>query len=128
MFLVVKDLKERYNVRVRSRIGGIRFEGFTFMPDALEVAGQIIKSRNENLRLITVISDGWPFGYADMDSALAETIDTLQRRNIAVLGIGAKSRRMSLFFKNYCTVYTLRDLKKKFSTLYMEASRIAVET
>ncbi len=126
--LVVKDLKERYNVRVKSRIGGIRFEGFTFLPDALKVAGEVIKSRNENLRLVTVISDGWPMGYSSIAEELSEIIDTLQRRNIAVLGIGAKSRQVSVFFKNYCTVYTLKDLKKKFSTLYMEASRIAVET
>ena len=127
-FLVVKDPKERYNQRVKSRIGGIEFEGFTFMPDALRIAGDIIKQRNENLRLITVISDGWPFGYEGIDDELSEVLGTLQKRNIAVIGIGAKSRRMQLYFKNYCLVYTLRDLKKKFSNLYMEASRIAVET
>jgi len=127
-FLVVKDPRERYNQRVRSRIGGIEFEGFTYMPDALKVAGQIIKERNENLRLIAIISDGWPFGYSDVEDALSEVVGTLQKRNIAVIGIGAKSRRMGFFFKNHCTVYTLRDLKKKFSNLYMNASRIAVET
>lgn len=127
-FWVVKDLRERFNVRVKSRIGGIRFEGFTFMPDALRVAGDIIKQRNENLRLITIISDGWPYGYSDVEDALSEAVEDLGRRDVAVMGIGAKSRRMKLYFKNYCTVYTLKDLKKKFSTLYMEASRIAVET
>jgi hypothetical protein len=127
-FLVVKDPKERYNQRVKSRIGGIEFEGFTFMPDALRVAGDIIKQRNENLRLITVISDGWPFGYEGVDDELSEVLGTLKKLNIAVIGIGAKSRRMQLYFKNYCLVYSLRDLKKKFSNLYMEASRIAVES
>ena len=127
-FWVVKDLKERYNQRVKSRIGGIEFEGFTFMPDALRVAGDVIKQRNENLRLITVISDGWPFGYEGVDDELSEVLGVLQKGNISVIGIGAKSRRMQLYFKNHCLVYTLRDLKKKFSNLYMEASRIAVET
>lgn len=127
-FLVVKDPRERYNQRVRSRIGGIEFEGFTFMPDALKVAGQIIRERNENLRLIAIISDGWPFGYSGVEDALSEVVGALQRRNITVIGIGAKSRRMGFFFKNHCTVYTLRDLKKKFSNLYMNASRIAVES
>lgn len=127
-FLVVKDPKERYNQRVKSRIGGIEFEGFTFMPDALRIARDVIKQRNENLRLITVISDGWPFGYEGIDDELSEVLGTLQKRNITVIGIGAQSRRVQLYFKNYCVVYTLRDLKKKFSNLYMEASRIAVET
>ena len=127
-FLVIKDPKEQYNIRVKSRIGGIKFEGFTYMPDVLEVAGQITKARNENLRLITIISDGWPYGYPNINVALNETIETLQRGNIVVLGIGAKSHRMESFFNDHCTAYTLRDLKKKFSNLYLKRSRIAVET
>ncbi len=127
-FLVVKDPTERYGNRVRSRIGGTRFEGLTYMPDALKVASQIMKKRSENLRLITVISDGWPFGYHNIEEELVETIDTLERGNIAVIGIGAKTQRMELFFRRHCTAHTLRDLKKKFSNLYIEASRIALET
>ncbi|NIO37626.1 hypothetical protein GTO27_07975 [Candidatus Bathyarchaeota archaeon] len=127
-FLVVKDLNERYNVRVKSRIGGIRFEGFTFMPDALKVAGNIIKKRNENLRLIMIISDGWPLGYESIDEELAEALDTLRKARVAVIGVGARSRRVQLYFRNHCLVYTLRDLKRKFSNLYMEASRVAVES
>jgi len=126
--LVIKDTKEQYNARVKSRIGGIKFDGFTYMPDALEVAGQIIKARTENLRLITIISDGWPYGYPNINVALNETIETLQGGNIVVIGIGAKSHRMESFFNNHCTAYTLRDLTKKFSNLYLKRSRIAVET
>lgn len=126
--LVIKDPKERYNVRVKSRIGGIRFEGFTFLPDALKVAGEIVKERNENLRLITVVSDGWPYGYSEVENMLSETLVSFGNQNIAVIGIGAKSQRMDLYFNNSFSVYSLRDLKNRFSTLYMEASRIAVET
>ena len=126
-FLVIKDPKEQYNIRVKSRIGGIKFEGFTYMPDALEVAGQITKARTENLRLITIISDGWPYGYPNINVALNETIETLQGGNIVLLGIGAKSRRMESFFKEHCTAYTLRELKKDFSRMYLKRSRIAVD-
>jgi von Willebrand factor type A domain len=127
-FLVIKDPKERYNVRVKSRIGGINFEGFTYMPDALTMAGQVIKSRPENLRLITVISDGWPYGYPDINVALSETLKTLQGGSVAVIGVGAKSRRMEFFFRSNCAVYTLRDMTKKFSNLYFDASRVAAES
>jgi len=126
--LVIKDLKERYNVRVKARIGGLEFEGFTFMSDALEVAGKVIKTRAENLRLITVISDGFPFGYPNIDVALRETLSSLEKRNISVIGVGAKSRRVESFFRSHCIVNTPRDLSKKFSNLYLGASRIAVET
>ena len=127
-FFIIKDPKERYNTEVKSRIGGIEFEGSTFMPDALSLAGQVIKPRPENLRLITIISDGWPYGYPDMDAALSETINTLQGGNIALIGIGAQSRRMDFLFKSSCSVYTLRDFTKKFPNLYFEASKIAAET
>jgi Txe/YoeB family toxin of Txe-Axe toxin-antitoxin module len=127
-FLVIKDPRERYNVRVKSRIGGIDFDGLTYMPDALAMAGQIIKARSENLRLITVISDGWPYGYPDINAALSETLNNLQGGSIAVVGIGARSRRMEFLFKSNCTVYTLREMTKRFGNLYMDASRVAAET
>jgi len=127
-FFVVKDPKERYNVRVKSRIGGIRFEGSTLLSDALNVAGQIIKTRAENMRLITVISDGYSSEYSKTGSALSQTISTLEGRSISLIGIGAKSRRMASLFKSGFSAYTLRDLTRRFSNLYLSASRIAAET
>ncbi len=126
-FLVIKDIKERYNTKVKSRVGGIDFEGMTYIPDALTLAGQVIKSRTDNMRLITVISDGWPYGYADMNNALSETLNTLTKGSISVIGVGAQSRQMKCFFKSCSTVYSLRDLTKKFSNLYMEASNVSAE-
>lgn len=127
-FFVIKDPKERYNVRVKSRIGGIQFEGFTYMSDALTIAGEIMKKRNDKLRLITIISDGWPYGHPNIDSALSEMLNKLQAANITVVGIGAASKRMGLLFKSNCIAYTLRDLTKKFSSLYIEASSTASES
>ncbi|MBS7632944.1 VWA domain-containing protein [Candidatus Bathyarchaeota archaeon] len=126
-FLIIKDFNERYNARVKARIGGIEFDGFTYMPDALKMAANLLKSRAENLRLITIISDGWPYGYQDMRAALAETVEFLAGKNIAVLAIGVKSRQMELVFKSCSTVYSLRELTK-FSNLYLSASRTAAET
>jgi len=127
-FWVIKDPKERYNTRIRSRIGGINFEGFTYMPDALSMAGEIIRSKGANLRLITIISDGWPYGYPNINTALSETLNTLQGGNVSVIGIGAKSRRMDFLFKSNCSVYTLRDMTKNFANLYIEASKVAAES
>jgi len=125
-FFIIKDPRERYNIRVKSRIGGIKFDGFTYLPDALEIAGQIMKKRSENLRLITVISDGWPYGYPNIALALTESVEALERAQITVIGIGANSRKVENFFQLNCIVYTLRDLTKQFSNLYLEASRVAV--
>jgi len=127
-FFVIKDPKERYNVRVKSRIGGLRFEGTTLLRDALAISGQVIKSRAENMRLITVISDGYQFGYLNERGTLEELINSLERRSVSLIGIGAKSRQMRSVFRTSCSVYTLRDLAKKFSNLYLSASRVAAES
>lgn len=127
-FYVIKDMKERYNVNVKSRMGGIRFDGLSYIPDALNLAGEIIKTRNENLRLIAIISDGWPYGYPNINVALSETLNTLQGKRIDVIGVGAQTRRMEFLFRNHSSVFTHRDLTKKFANIYMELSRIAVET
>ncbi len=125
---VIKDFKERYNARVKSRIGGLKFEGFTYTPDALSFAGQVLRSRAESMRLVTIISDGWPFGYSGIKNSLSETVDSLTKCNVSLVGIGAQTRRMNSFFKSNCSVYTLRDLTKQFSNLYLEASRVAAES
>lgn len=124
-FYIIKDPKERYGPRIKSRIGGLEFEGLTYIPDALLLAGKIMKARAENMKLITVISDGFPLGYDKMESALSETVRMLEGGSISLMGIGAKSQRMKSFFKSNCPVYDLRDLTKKFSNLYFEANRVA---
>jgi Mg-chelatase subunit ChlD len=97
------------------------------MPDALTIAAQIMKGRTENARLIMVVSDGWPNGYAEMDVALSRILSTLNGANISVIGVGTRTHKMESLFKSYCTVYELRDLTKKLSNLYFETSRIAAE-
>jgi len=127
-FFIVKDPKERYNMRVKARIGGIRFEGSTLLSDALMTGGQVIKSRAENMRLITVISDGYSYEYSKASDAVLGAVRTLEGRSISLIGIGAKSRKMEALFKLGFSVYTLRDLSRKFSSLYLSASRVAAET
>lgn len=125
-FIILKDLMERYGPKVKARIGGLRFEGLTYMPDALQLAAELLKNRAENLRLITVVSDGWPYGYSKIAVALGETLDFLERADITVIGVGVKTSRMENFFKMNCNVECMRDLTKKFSNLFLEAGRGAV--
>ena len=127
-FFVIKDPKERYNVRVKSRIGGIKFDGPTLLSDALMVAGQVIKNRSENMRLITVVSDGYQYNYSSLKDSLSETVKMLERKSVSLIGVGTKSRQMEQLFKSSFTVYSLRDLAKKFSSLYLSASMIAAES
>jgi nitric oxide reductase activation protein len=125
---VLKDSNESYSKRVRARIGGLKFEGLTYIPDAVYVAGRMLAKRFEEQRCLIVISDGWPYGYKNMPIALKENVDDLLKKGVIVIGIGAETDRMDNFFKLNASVYTQKDLVKKFGNVYIEASGKSLET
>jgi nitric oxide reductase activation protein len=127
-FYILKDVSEAYSRRVRARIGGLKFDGLTYMPDAIQVAGKILSQRFDEQRFLLVFSDGWPYGYPDMPLALSEAISSLEKKGVIVIGVGLESERMSDFFKINCAVYSQKDLIKKFAKIYVSASRAALET
>lgn len=125
---VLKDSTESLSKRVRARIGGLRFEGLTYIPDAVQIAGKMLAKRYEEQRVLVVISDGWPYGYPNMPLALKECVDDLLRKGVIVIGIGVETERMGNFFKLHASVYTKKDLINKFGSVYMRASEKALET
>ena len=125
---VLKDSNESYSKRVRARIGGLKFEGLTFIPDAIQVAGKMLAKRFEEQRCLIVISDGWPNGYENMPAVLKKSVDSLLNKNVIVIGIGVETDRMSKFFKLHSSIYTQKDLINKFGSLYANASSKALET
>lgn len=127
-FHVLKDSTEAYTQKVRARIGGLKFQGLTYMPDAIQVAGQILAKRYDEQRFLIVISDGWPYGYDSIPEALKESIAAVQKKGIIVIGIGVETEKMESLFKLSSPVYTQKDLIKKFSRIYTDASATALET
>jgi hypothetical protein len=127
-FYVLKDASEAYSRRVRARIGGLRFGGLTYMPDAIQVAGEILAQRFDEQRFLVVLSDGWPYGYPNMHIALAETIRALEKKGIIVIGVGLETERMKNYFKASTAVYNQRDLIKAFAKLYVQTSAGALES
>lgn len=75
---ILKDGTESFSKRVRARIGGLKFEGLTYIPDAIQIAGKMLAKRFEEQRCLIVISDGWPYGYANMPLTLKECVDDLR--------------------------------------------------
>lgn len=124
---ILKDTSEAYSRRVRARIGGVKFDGLTYMPDAIKVAGEIIAKRFDDQRFLIVLSDGWPYGYPNMASALSKSIKELEQKDVMVIGVGLESERMSDFFKTSCAAYNQKDLIKKFSKIYVGTSAAALE-
>ncbi len=127
-FYILKDSSDSYSQRVKARIGGLRFEGLTFIPDAVHMAGKMLAKRFEEQRVLVVISDGWPYGYANMPIALKENVDELLKKGVIVIGIGVETNRMGNFFRLNSSVYTPKDLIKKFANVYIEASAKSLES
>jgi Mg-chelatase subunit ChlD len=127
-FYVLKDASEAYTQKVRARIGGLRFEGLTYMPDAIQVGGQILAKRYDEQRFLIVISDGWPYGYENVSDALRESIESVQKKGIIVIGIGVETERMGDLFRLSSPVYSQKDLINRFSKIYTDASASALET
>jgi len=127
-FFVLKDSSESYSQRVKARIGGLRFDGLTYIPDAVFMAGKMLAKRFEEQRILVVISDGWPYGYPNMPIALKENVDDLLKKGVVVIGIGVETGRMGNFFKLHSSVYTPKDLVKKFANVFIEASAKALES
>jgi nitric oxide reductase activation protein len=98
------------------------------LPDAIRVAGQILAKRFEEQRFLIVISDGCPYGYPDIDTALSEAISSLEKKGVIVVGIGLATERMKNFFRINTAIYDQKDLIKKFSKIYVVSSAITLES
>ena len=125
---ILKDSSESYSKRVRGRIGGLKFEGLTFLPDAVTIAGKMLAKRFEEQRCLIVVSDGGPYGYPDIPQALKECVDDLLTKGVIVLGIGVETERMHDFFHLHASVYTQKHLINNFGSVYAHASEKALET
>jgi Mg-chelatase subunit ChlD len=97
------------------------------MPDAMKLAGNILCQRFDEQRVLVVISDGWPYGYSNIYNELTETIDHLVKKGVIVIGVGVETDRMGVFFKLNAVVYNQKDLIKRFSSIFINASAAALE-
>jgi hypothetical protein len=126
-FYILKAPAEAYTQRVRARIGGLKFGGLTYMPDAIQVAGNILSTRYDEQRFLIVVSDGWPYGYQNINASLSETINGLEKKGIILIGIGVETDQMENLFKRSSAVHDQRDLIKRFAKIFQDASAGALE-
>ena len=119
---VIKDFIEPYNTRARSRLGGLDFKGVTYLPDAVEVVGNALRKRAEDLKLLFLISDGQPFGYSNIFMAASEVISQIQSGDLVVVGIGAQSNSVEYIFDDHIAAFDLKDYVDQLSRLYMAKS------
>jgi hypothetical protein len=121
-FYVIKDFSEKYDSRVRARIGGLTHGGFTYLPDAVLLAAQALTKRLEEARVLVVVSDFFPAGYEGAEEKLKENIKKIERMGVGVIGIGVNSRAVKQYLRTSCVVEGPYDLMKKFTKAFMEYS------
>jgi hypothetical protein len=121
-FYVIKDFSEKYDSRVRARIGGLTHGGFTYLPDAVLLAAQALIKRVEEARVLVVVSDFFPAGYEGAEEKLKENIKKIERMGVGVIGVGVNSRAVKQYLRTNCVVEGPYDLMKKFTKVFMEYS------
>jgi len=121
-FYVIKDFSEKYDARVRARIGGLTHGGFTYLPDAVLLAAQALTKRLEEARVLVVVSDFFPAGYENAEEKLKENIRKIERIGVGIIGIGVNSRAVKQYIRTSCVVEGPYDLMKKFTKAFMEYS------
>ena len=121
-FYVIKDFSEKYDGRVRARIGGLTHGGFTYLPDAVLLAAQALTKRLEEARVLVVVSDFFPAGYEGAEEKLKENIKKIEHMGVGIIGIGVNSRAVKQYIRTSCVVEGPYDLMKKFTKAFMEYS------
>jgi len=117
-FLVVKDQSEKYSQKVKSRLGGIKNEGLSFIPDAITMGSRILDADNQTeKKYLIIITDGMSMGYTDIDKKLKESIKQARNSGINIIGIGVPDG-ITKYFSATINEDALRKSVSKFIDSY----------
>lgn len=122
---LVKDFDEEYDTEVKARIGGLTQQGATLLPDALAAAARSLNARPVESKLLVVVSDCRPTGYAGIEEELVEKVDEATKKGIMLVGIGVESAEVKKYFKVNSFLSSPYQIMKFFVRSYMELSGVA---
>ena len=118
----MKESTENHGNATKSRIGGLATGLKTYLPDAIRVAASRLKSTTEDIKVMLVVSDGFPLGYEGIDQDLLDTVEKIRKSGIQLMGMGIGSSSMKKYFRNNFAVNTPFELMKNFIRSYTELS------
>ena len=121
-FYIIKDFDEPYSNHTRARIGGLKHKGMTYLPDGLLLAGEALRRRGGDMKVLVAVSDFFPSGYGEMEKALAESAKKVEKTGIGIIGIGINSNAVKKYLRTNCVVENPYDLMKKFTKAFFEFS------
>ncbi|WP_374335297.1 hypothetical protein [Methyloversatilis sp.] len=113
---VFKSFNQRLATEERKRMAALA--GASFMESNIDgecvaVAAARLAQRKEKRKIMIVLSDGMPAGYAndeEIEYHLQKTIKDLPKQGIEVFGIGIKSKDVARFYPKYCVINEVDQL------------------
>jgi len=118
-FQIIKDHSENYDQKIKSRLGGIKNEGLSFIPDAITIGSRILADDvTTELKYLIIITDGKSMGYSNMDKRMEESLKSAKNSGINIIGIGLGAEIQTKYFSSTIHEETLRKSVSKFIDSY----------
>jgi Mg-chelatase subunit ChlD len=112
-FLIVKDHKERYDQKVKARIGGLKSSGLSLISDAVDMGVKILyHDTNSAHKYLIIVSDGRSLGSDVSDKELLSALQRAKKQKIHLIGIGTPQNMEKLFAFTVNFTDTKKSVKK----------------
>jgi len=121
-FQILKDFKEKYGHEVQARLGSLKNNGLSLLPDALELTRRMLANDPREKKYIFVITDGHSSGYERINQQLAKIAKKLDASDVSLIAIGVSKSTSKRFRNSVRGSSDLRQLVAKFITAYKTIS------
>jgi Mg-chelatase subunit ChlD len=121
-FQILKDFEEKYTREVQARIGSLKNNGLSLLPDAIEMTRRMLLTDAREKKYIFLITDGYPSGYDKITQHLAKITKKLDASGISLIAIGVSKSTSKRFRNNVRGSSNLGQLVAKFITAYRNVS------
>lgn len=114
----IKDFAEKYDNQVKARIGGLRTDGLSYIPDALRACCNLVKQNSNARNFLILVSDGLPSGYSHIDDEFRMAVKELKSFGIGLIAIGIGSPSLKKTVRNARLIDKPSDITKEFMQIY----------
>ena len=117
---VIKDFSEAYGMTSKARIGGLTQRRTTLLPDAMQMATKALNSRDAGVKILVVVSDGYPSGYNYIEAKLVQVVKNISKTSVYLIGVGIDSAAIKKYFPFNCVASTPFEMMKGLAKSYFE--------
>ncbi|MGI0029835.1 MAG: hypothetical protein ACREAQ_09010 [Nitrososphaera sp.] len=114
----IKDFAEKYDNLIKARIGGLRTDGLSYIPDALRACCNLVKQNSRDRNFLILVSDGVPSGYSNIEDEFGISVKELKSFGIGLIAIGMGSDAIKKTVRNARVIDKPSDITKQFMQIY----------